>query len=123
MAKEVTIGGSGSLFVGEDKTFRLELLDAAGVPVNMAGWTIKMTVRVTDASADPALIEKTATVDGVYNAVRATNTQRAMVICTDVDLGAPLVSNTYRCAWKRYDEGNETVLAYGPCIIQGSASR
>ena len=50
-------------------------------------------------------------------------TQWATIILTDVDLGAPLVSNTYRHAWKRVDEGNETVLAYGPFIVQGATAR
>ena len=121
MAKEVTIGGSGALFYGEDKTFRLELLDTAGVPVNMAGWTVKMVVRVTDASADPPIFDKTATIDGAFNAVRASNTQRATVALTDVEM-LTVKAKTYRQSWKRMTEGNETVLAYGPFIVQQATS-
>jgi len=121
MAKEVTIGGGGSLFYGEDKTFRFELLDSLDLPVNMAGFIVKMIVRETDGADDPPIFEKTASIDGVYNAVRALNTQRATVIFTDTEL-LTVEAKTYRHSWKRYNEGNETVLAYGPLIIQQATS-
>ena len=122
MATEVTIGGDGTLFVGEDKTFRLELLDVAGVPVNMAGMTIKFILRLTDSGADPAIFDKTATVGGVYNVVRASNTQRATVVFTDVELDA-LTAKTYRHSWKRMDADYETILAFGPFIVQKATAR
>jgi hypothetical protein len=117
MATEVTIGGSGALFVGEDKTIRLELLDAAGLPVDMAAFTIKFDVRSKDGSADPAIFDETATVAGVYNAVRATNTQRATVVLTDTEMNT-VKAKTYRYSFKRMNDGNETVLAYGPFVVQ-----
>jgi hypothetical protein len=120
MAKDVTIGGSGSLFYGEDKVFRLELLDTAGLPVNMAGWVVKMAVRVNDNSADPPIFDKTAAIDGTFNAVRASNTQRATVTLTDTEM-LTVSARTYRHAWKRMTEDNETVLAYGPFVVQQPA--
>lgn len=125
MATDVTLGGAGTgtLFVGEDKTLRLELLDdpeaTAPVPVNMLGWSILFDVRVKDNSPDPAIIAIIASITGVYDAVRATNTQRAVVTLTDTQLnlfkGSNLTSGakTYRHSWKRMDDGSETVLCRG----------
>lgn len=112
MAQEVTIGGNGTLFVGEDKTLRMELLDAAGVPVDMTGWTLVFDVRIKDASPDPPIVTKTPTLTGVYNVIRAQNTQRAVVILSDDDLNL-FRAKIYRHSWKRLDNGSETVLAYG----------
>lgn len=117
MATLQTIGGAGALFVGEDKTLRLELLDTALVPIDMAAWTMLFDVRTTDNASDPALLSKTPSVSGAYNAVRATNTQRAFVTLTDVDLNT-LKARTYRYSWKRMDADNETVLAWGDFTLQ-----
>lgn len=117
MAEDVTIGNDGSLFVGEDKTLKLEVLDSSDVPVNIAGWSILFDVRKLNTSADPALLSQTATITGVYNAVRATNTQRAVVTLTDTEMNT-LKALTYRHSWKRMDDGSETVLAYGNFVPQ-----
>jgi P pilus assembly chaperone PapD len=121
MASEVDIGGSGSLFVGEDKIIDLEVLDTSNVPVNIAGWTIKMFVRVNNSSANPAVFEKTATITGSYSAVRATNTQRARVTLSDTEMNT-VTKRTYKHAWKRMDDGSETVIAYGSFEVQKSAA-
>lgn len=112
MAADVTIGGSGLLFVGEDKTLRLELLDSAGAPVDMAGWTMLFDVRKKDNSAAPAIVSKTPSLIGAFNSVRANNTQRGVVVLSDDDLNL-FKEATYRYAWKRMDALSETVLAYG----------
>jgi hypothetical protein len=123
MAVEADIGGAGELFVGEDKTFRLELLDTAlTTPVDMAGWVVKFFVRLKDGTADPAIFDKTATIIGVYNSVRATNTQRAEVTLTDTELNT-VTAKTHRYSWKRMDDGNETVLAYGDFVVQLATAR
>lgn len=132
MATTVTIGGQGTLFVGEDKIFKLELtvaeFDADGnvvapsstsVPKDMTGWAIVFDVRKTDNSADPAIFSKTATLEGVFSAVsRAANTQRAVVTLTDTEMNTVkagnLTTGNYRYSWKRMDDGSETVLARGP---------
>ena len=116
-APEVQIGGNGSLFVGEDKTFELELVDTAGDPVEMTGWAVKLVVRKGDATADPAIFDKTASITGVYDPVRATNTQRAVVTLTDTEMNT-VKAKTYRHSWKRMDDGSETVLAYGNFVVQ-----
>lgn len=112
MATSVTIGGNGTLFVGEDKVLRLELLDAAGVPVNMFGMTLLFDVRAKDTSPDPAILSKTPSLTGTYNATRSVNTQRAEATVTDDDMNL-FRAKTYRYSWKRMDAGAETVLARG----------
>jgi hypothetical protein len=112
VAIESTIGGSGVLFVGEDKTFRLEtLLPTTLLPVDVASWAILFDIRTKDTSAE-YIISRLATITGVFNAVRASNTQRAVVVLTDTDLNL-FRAKTYRYSWKRMDDGLETVLAYG----------
>ena len=78
----VTIGGTNTLFVGEDKVLRAHIKDSTGVPVNIAGWAISFVVRSTDAAV-PAVVSATATISGAYNVDPAVNTQRAVVTLTD----------------------------------------
>ena len=119
-ASTVTIGGvgSGELFVGEDKIFRFELVDDpelvgdAAVPVNMTGWDIRFDVRTKDNAPEPPILSKTATLTGVYNALRSLNTQRAIVTVTDTEMNL-FKQKTYRHSWKRMDDGVETVLSRG----------
>lgn len=121
MATTVTIGGSGTLFVGEDKVFRFEVLqrrtdglphDATSVPEDMTGWALLFDVRKKDTSPDPAILSKTPTITGVYNVLRATNTQRAVTALTDTEMNL-FRAKTYRYSVKRMDDGSETVLVRG----------
>lgn len=118
MAYEVTIGGEGTLFVGEDKVLRLELVDASSTPLpqDMTGWSMIFDVRLKDNSAT-AIISVVPILIGAFNAVRALNTQRALVTLTD-DLMNLFKAKTYRYSWKRMDAGVETVLMYGPFVPQ-----
>lgn len=117
MALPIVIGGDGKLFVGEDKTFRHEVLDAVGLPVNIAGWTILFDVRKTATALDPAIFSKPAAIIGVFNAVRAVNTQRAEVVLTDTELNT-VKAKEYQVSWKRMDDTAETVLGWGPFTPQ-----
>lgn len=110
MATEVTIGGSGTLFVGEDKVIRLEVLDSGGLPIDMSGWAVDLVIAKTDTGAAILTIHTTST--GTYNSVRASNTQRRLATFTDDQLNL-FKASTYRHSWKRMDDGSETVLAYG----------
>ena len=123
MATDVAIGGSGSgeIFIGEDKTLSFEILDSDDDPVNMAGWDVLFDVRAKDNSEGTALITKTATILGTFNADRTLNAQRAEIELTDDDLLAtvfkgsnlPSGAKTYRYSLKRMTSGQETVLARG----------
>jgi hypothetical protein len=117
MATTVQIGGSGKLFVGEDKTFRHETIDASGNPVDMTGWDVRFDVRKSDKAPDPAIFSKTAAIVGVYNATRAVNTQRAVVTLSDTEMNT-VQEKTYRFSWKRMDDGIETVLSRGPFVVE-----
>lgn len=112
MALDSTIGGNGTLFVGEDKVLILELIDTSDLPVNMAGWTLLFDVRKKDDSKDPTLLAKTPSLTGIFNASRSLNTQRAVVTLTDTEMNL-FKEQTYRHSWKRMDDGSETVLAWG----------
>ena len=120
MAINTSIGGGGALFVGEDKIFFLELLDStydatvvgSGVPIDMTGFVLVFDIRRKDNSPEPPIVTKTPTLVGVYNAMRALNTQRAQAVLTDTDMNL-FQAKTYRYSWKRMDDGVETVLAWG----------
>lgn len=107
MATTVAIGGSGTLFVGEDKTLYFTLDE------DMTGWGMLFDVRAKDNSPDPAILSKVPTVIGVWNATESLNTQKARVILTDDDLNL-VKAKTYRWSWKRMDGDVETVLSRGP---------
>lgn len=112
MALDAPIGGNGSLFVGEDKVFKLELIDADNAPVDMTGWTLLFDVRKKDTSNPPAILSYTPSITGTFNSSRNVNTQRAVVTVTDTDMNL-FKAGTYRHSWKRMDDGSETVLAWG----------
>ena len=113
MAAIATIGGNGSLFVGEDKSLRLEVVDTDGIPVDLTGWAVRFFV-VSQGSK--VLIDKTASITGVYSATRSANTQRAVVTLTDTDMA--IDAGTHQQSWKRTDDGSETILADGDYIVE-----
>lgn len=116
MGKLNNLGGNGEIFIGEDKTIEMEILDRSDVPVNITGWTITVVISLTPTSA--ALFTKTpATISGSYNAVRASNTQRASVGLTDTEL-ATLTKGKYTWSAKRDENGSESILAWGSFVVQ-----
>lgn len=130
MATNQTIGGNGSLFVGEDKDFFFEVIDVSGltadqldenglpvdptlgVPVNIAAMTLLFDVRKKDNSPDPSILPLTPSVVGVYSATRTANTQRAKVTVTDTQMNL-FKAQDYRHSLKRMDDGSETVITRG----------
>ena len=115
MARNVDIGGKDDLFLGEDKSISMEVLDRDAVPVDITGWTILMVLRLSDANADasPILTSSSATISGTYDADPEVNTQRAVITLTDTQTVALTRTTGYRHSWKRTDDGFETILAYG----------
>lgn len=112
MARTVNYGGDETLFIGEDKILDLEVLNNADIPVNVAGMMFRFVVRLRDNSSDPVLLNELATVVGVYNGIRAVNTQRVRVTLTATMMNA-FDARAYRHSWKRMDTGSETVTARG----------
>lgn len=117
MALTQAVGGSGALFVGEDKTFTFECIDTNGNPVNIAGWNMLFTIRRADKTPDPPIFQIVPIVQGTFNAVRASNTQRGVAVLTAAQM-ATLQARTYRQSWKRMDASVETVLERGDFIVE-----
>jgi hypothetical protein len=118
MATDVALGGSGELFVGEDKVLRLEVLDDKGEPVDITDWTIVFDIRDKD-NATVVLLKQDAVIGGVFAPVRDNNLQRAVVTLTSDEMdqfkgsNIPQGAKTYRHSWKRTDDTKETVLCRG----------
>lgn len=117
MAVETTIGGEGTLFIGEDKTLRFEVIDKSNLPVDLSGFTLVFDVRKKDNSPSPAILSKTPTITGVFSPSRSTNTQRVEIALSDDDMNL-FKPQGYRHSLKRMDAGNETVLAWGDFVPQ-----
>lgn len=132
MATETQIGGGGELFVGEDKIFKHVVMAApasAGVVIDFSTWTLKLVVRRNDNSADPAILEKTATLSGTFNADPNLNTLVATVVLTDTEMqlfsakGTGGKAATYRYSWKRTDDGFETITGFGDWVVEEATQR
>jgi hypothetical protein len=116
VATRVAIGGSGTLFIGEDKRLELHVKDTAGASVDATGWGVQFVVNRTDSTAATAVISKTATIEGTY--ALTNNPQRIVVALSDTELTIPRTA--YRYSFKRTDAGNETILARGDFIVEDS---
>src|SRR5688572_21268790 len=102
---EERVGGSGTIYKGEDRILRWRIRDASEVLVNIDGWTTQLVVR-TSERATTAVIDVAGTVVGAYNILEASNTQYVEVHLTadDMDIPAP---KEYRYSLKRTDAGFE----------------
>jgi hypothetical protein len=118
MANTADIGGDALLFVGEDKTFSFEVLDATGIPVdlNAIGAVGVFDVRLKDNSPDPAIFSKAMSIVGAYNAARDLNTQRWQCFLSNVELNT-VKAKTYRYSCK-VERVPETVIARGNFIVE-----
>lgn len=125
------------LFLGDNISLEFEILtdepdldasdpdfeSASRVPQDVTGWEFAFYVKAKDTTADPPLIEKRSgspggvDIQGVYNAVRGTNTQRVVVTLDDSDTDAssdfPQKAKTYRYGLKRMNTDFEKVLVRG----------
>jgi hypothetical protein len=109
MATEVTLGGPGKMFVGEDKTLRLTgVTDGDGVLIDLSGWTIHFVA---------ATFTKTATVSGAFNVDPDLNAQVAAVALTAAETTS-LDDTRYPYSFKRVDSGFNEILAYGNWPVQ-----
>lgn len=132
MAFEATIGGSGSLMLGEDKTLSIEVINAdlstfdpddetTWIPKDISGFTLTFIVRDQSSYAGTLLITKSASITGSYNATRSVNTQRAEVSIADTDFVSEsglIPAGTSYYSLKRTDAGSETVLVFGEFVVQ-----
>lgn len=136
MSYESNIPVASHFFAGEDKTLSYEVFAADGVAMeNVEGFALEWSLRKTIIGSDPfraqgaAVLTKTTTlspggiaVTGVYNSVRATNTQRVTVTIADTDTEG-LSGGKYVCSLKRVDAGVEAVLSHGVVEVLVAAVR
>lgn len=137
MFREHNFTKDDGLFLGDNIELEFEILSdqpeldesdpdfesAARVPEDVTGWEFAFYVKTKDTTADPPLIEKRSgspggvDIEGVYNADRATNTQRVVVTLddsdTDADSGFAQRAKTYRYGLKRMNTDFEKVLVRG----------
>lgn len=133
------------LFLGDDFVIELEVFDSDGltqaeldaqiaaetvVMKDVAGYALRFAVKKKDATADPALIDKTTvsgiTITGTFNVARGTNTQRVRVAFADTDSDpavTALKAGTFRYACKRTDAGSEKTLAFGDFEFLAATTR
>jgi hypothetical protein len=139
MSLEQNITVEHTLFAGEDKQLKFEILAAGADPAspvaavqNVAGWTFAWTLRAAVRSIDPHRAQATAiavaktsasgiAIEGTYNASRALNTQRVVVTIADTDTET-LAGGTYVQALKRMDDGSESVLCHGTVALLKAAT-
>ncbi len=124
MATELQMGGvdEDRIFLDTDNTRDFEILDGDDNPIDVSSYAGALTfdVRKEDKSSVIKLT-KAASVVGIYNSVRATNTQRIRVVLLDTELTIALFGSnggTYRYSLKYTAAGVEQILAYGDIVIQ-----
>ena len=131
MAIEDDITSADMLFVGDDRNLEFEIFDSDGVAggtmVNVSAYALRFDIRKGVEDSDPPVITKTTggsgiTVTGVYNAVRATNTQRVVVSIADTDT-ENMRAGDYEYTLKRTDAGSETTLAFGTVTLRKGTVR
>lgn len=126
MAERVQIGGEHDLYVGEDKDIELEILDGspddlASIPIDVTGRTIWFDVRKPLTSATP-IISRQMSIQGVFDADRSLNTQRAVISLTDTETEVLKayadVEAGYFYSVKDLEPGAETIIAEGPFVLE-----
>lgn len=110
MAKQTAL----KLFLGEDKQLQFSILnDAETAAVDITGWSCDFMIKRRKSDLDAnAVLTKTASVSGIFNASPALNTQIAIVFILDTDTTA-LAEGLCLYELKRMDANFETVLSYG----------
>jgi hypothetical protein len=132
MGLKSQVGGDGTLFVGEDKVFKHVVYAypyASRIVIDSSGWAMHFVVRKKHNSADPPILDKTATVSGVFNPDPALNTLVWAVTLTDTEMslftakGIDDDAAEYAYSWKRTDDGSEDVTGYGPFVVEETTQR
>jgi hypothetical protein len=121
MATESSIGTSSNFFLGEDKALSFTVYQADGTTAQditgyALAWMLKKKATDSDATAK---ITKT-TVSGI--ALTTPLSGICTVTLTDTDT-ATLNAGVYRHELKRTDDGSETVLSFGTCVLRQGVQR
>jgi hypothetical protein len=134
MAIEFALGADTKRpwFIGEDKVIEFEILADDGKDdadltkgVEDASTWVMVWVLAKSDTGTPIITKRTGagiSVNGIYNANRATNTQRVVVQVGHADTAALRVLDApYRHSLKRILTGGDAVLAFGDAVLQKSA--
>ena len=114
MAEKRNITADDEFFRGEDKILTVTLDPV----VNISGWTLAFTMRLTAGSAE-ALIEKTTT-----SGITITDGTHGIFQVTLDDLEtAGLQPGKYAYDCKRMDAGAEAILVYGTLELLAEVTR
>jgi hypothetical protein len=119
------------VFIGEDKQliFTIWTNQALTIPFDVTGMTFLWVLRKTDKADDPALLSKTPTLTGTFNADSTQNTQRVVVTLEDSDsydaaaIPPLFTRGTYRHSLKRIDAGSEGIATYGDFFWSQATAR
>lgn len=120
MARTVNITGSDNWYVGTDHEFICEILNGDGTAaIDITGWSLSWMMKKRKADLDAAAVLTKATggngivISGVFNAVTASNLQRATITVQDTDYALIRAGSLYYHELKRTDGGTETILIEG----------
>lgn len=128
---ETQIGGTSTerIFLGCDYSKPWKVADydtdsTGATAKNITGWAITFEIRRA-ASTSTALLTKTVgsglTISGSFNSVLATSTQVVTLALADTDLTTATfgsLGGRFMYSLKRTDDTFETILAYGPIVLE-----
>lgn len=113
MSKVFNIADGDNWFIGEDKTIRIDVVDADDAAQAMTGWTLVWELKAASRSTS-ALISKTPSIGNGSG-----TDDRATITVADTDTEA-LEPGTYYHHLRRSDAGSEQVLSHGSVVIKES---
>lgn len=122
MAKETALS---PLFLGTDFSYVFHVKnEAEDTSIEITGQALSFMVKRDPLEEDDAaLLSKSATIAGTFNATPSVNTQRATVTIADTDTATLAPLDTAYWELKRTDDGFETVYAYGTVELKRGVHR
>lgn len=121
MAIERNITSDDDFFLGEDKTLSFTVYQSDGSTAqNITGWALSWMLKkdARDADADAKVTKTTGS--GITITSGAAGTLTVTIDDTDT---ASLAAGVYQHELKRTDDGFETVLTFGTCVLRQSVHR
>lgn len=114
MAIQRDITEADDWFIGEDKSITDTIYQSDGTtPQNVTGWAISFLLKRSAADVAPKVTKTTA--DGI--ALTTPGSGLITITIADTDT-ASLKAGTYLYEIKRTDDGFETVLTHGSCLLR-----
>jgi hypothetical protein len=111
MSVQANILATDGWFIGEHKTLRFTVVDAAGAAVNITGWLIDFKISATNSG--PRIFTKSVG-SGITLTTPASGILDVTINTADTSGLAPGV---YYYALRRTTASNETELSYGTAVL------